>query len=459
MTSSHPTRDLSPLAAAAARSLAALAPAAESLETSVDRSDLAAAVARGAFRPAEDERLKAWQGRFLSVRGALWEVIGDLSAAVGEDLASLSRRDEWRCFLLGYAAACLLVRLDRFLVEELATDPLVQRKLNEGDPSLDLPRKQFTAVHKSLSEPRTALLLRDAMRVAERQRSRLEALRDDPVAGPVARRLPELERSLDPRKRRFLKLLARYRDHSLRRRGASARQRGSFAVLESMGRMLSEMRGRRPRRVSPAVREEIAALLLPGDVVVTRHDDALTNHFLPGYWPHAALHVGSQDERRALGVELDEERESRWSAPVRFLEALKDGVLFRPLEETLAVDAVAVIRPRLSRSAIARGLSRAAAHEGKLYNFDFDFFRSDRLVCTEVVYRAYDGLEGFRLELRERAGRLTLAAEDLLDLALAGELFEPVCVFGARGCEGELVAGERAGAALAASYREDLQSG
>ena len=57
-------------------------------------------------------------------------------------------------------------------------------------------------------------------------------------------------------------------------------------------------------------------------------------------------------------------------------------------------------------------------HEGKMYNVDFDFFNSDRLVCSEVPYRAYDGLESLRFPLRERAGRKTLPVEDLLEFAL-----------------------------------------
>jgi hypothetical protein len=65
-------------------------------------------------------------------------------------------------------------------------------------------------------------------------------------------------------------------------------------------------------------------------------------------------------------------------------------------------------------------LGRAASHEGKGYNFDFDFLRSDRLVCTELVYRAFDGIGNVTIPLSERAGRPKLFAEDLLRGQLPG---------------------------------------
>ena len=134
------------------------------------------------------------------------------------------------------------------------------------------------------------------------------------------------------------------------------------------------------------------------------------------------------------------------------LEALKDGVLFRPLSETLSVDNFAVLRPSLTPAAVRRGIERAIQHEGKMYNFDFDFFNSDRLVCTEVVYRAFDGLEDLHFPLTERAGRKTLSAEDLLDFALVSGRLTPIAIFGAPGCEQEIVRGEAARTLLLRSY-------
>ncbi len=174
--------------------------------------------------------------------------------------------------------------------------------------------------------------------------------------------------------------------------------------MQAGGRLVSELHDHwTPPVVGTSFHAELDALLEPGDVIVTRRERAVTNHFLPGYGPHAALYVGLETDRKRLGIEIDDDRRRRWSGDRRVLEALKDGVHFRPLESTLAVDAAAVIRPRLAEREIAEALARAALHEGKGYNFDFDFFRSDRLVCTEVVYRAFDGVGDVTIPLSERA--------------------------------------------------------
>ena len=88
-----------------------------------------------------------------------------------------------------------------------------------------------------------------------------------------------------------------------------------------------------------------------------------------------------------------------------------------------------------------------------MYNFDFDFFNSDRIVCTEVIYRAYDGLEDLAIPLCERAGRKTFSAEDLLDYALDTQAFSPVAIFGVKHCLESVRFGEGVDDALIASYR------
>jgi hypothetical protein len=437
-----------------ARSVAGLLPALARLRCDPPaRAEIDAAIARGYFRPDEEEHLREWFARYLTARAALRETIADLAPVAwgrvpgGEDV-------QLRAFAVAFCAACQLVQAARILVRDVAPHPLVQRKLNEASPRHRIPRKQYTEVYRALTLPINAWRLSEAIAFGQRNRLAIAALAAEPLFAPAVEGIASAEESLRVSVPAYVKARLRYRWHSWRRRRASAGQKAIFRLLEGVGRVVADVRVPWHRdRVSAAVREEVAALLRPGDVIVARHDRAMSNLFLPGYWPHAALHVGGPDAARSLCVKVDPDRAARWVDPLRILEARKDGVRLRALDDTLAVDAFAVIRPALAAPQVARAIANALGHEGKLYNFDFDFFTDDRLVCTEVVYRAYEGIGGITIPLVRRGGRMTLSAEDLLDVAVEGRGFEPVAVFGAPNVGNRLVTGAGVRDALAASYR------
>ena len=435
-------------------SLRGLIEAVSQLQDDAPQPDELEAIARrGEFRPSEDEALGFWFARFLTVRQNLWELIEAAQNDVGKPLHSIDEEGELRYLVIGYAAACLLVRIDRLLLFELAEHTLVQRKLNEAFPEYRIPRKQYTRIFSEFVDPIDALALRDAMQFVDERRTRLAQMSKDPYVGSIVGRLPELESSLDPSKRAHLRHTSEYLSHSVRRRGVVSVERLLAGVLEGFGRAASEFCDRENKAVTSELREELGQFLLPGDVIVTRHARALTNLFFPGFWPHAALYVGTPGQRRSLGIDVDPDRLQRWQGNVCVLEALKDGVRLRPLSETLAVDSFVVLRPKLAATGIREAIERAVRHEGKPYNFDFNFFSSDRVVCTEVVYRAYDGLEDIAFPLMERGGRKTLSAEDLLDYALDSGRFAPVALFGTDGDSGPIRYRELREPVLA-SYRQ-----
>lgn len=433
------------LITAAARSIASLAPAvsgADRLQT--ERADIARAAERGYFTPQEDERVRARFAEYLSARAALHQTIMDLKPLALASPGTVNDELQIRAFVIAYTAAGLLVQAARFVVHQYASESLVQRKLNEAEPRFGIPRKQFTAIYKSLTNPFTAWRLREAMRFAQANRQKIDALTSDPLIAPLLPILHGAEHSLGINVTDHLKERLRYRWHSWRRRNVSAVNHAMFGLFEISGRVVADIRWPWHRkRITPSLQQQIGDLLRPGDVLISRHDDAASNLFLPGYWIHASLHIGREAVRHDLNVDIDPIRAARWVDPICVLEARKDGVRLRPLDDTLGVDAIAVLRPRLEQSHLAQGLSRALTHEGKLYDFEFDFFRSDRLVCTEVVYRAYDGLGPIRFTLTPRAGRMTLSAEDLIEMAMRGEGFEPVAVAGAPGCARRLATGKR----------------
>lgn len=415
---------------------------------------------RGYFKPDEDQHLRAWFARYLTARSGLLETIGDLRPLALPDRwesksAIVDEAMQLKCFAIAYAAACLLVQAARFLVGEIATHKITQRKLNEASPAHRIPSRQYTIIYRSMTHPVNAWRINEAVNFADAHRADLEALADDPMMKPVLGYIQSAEDALRVGVTRYFRARLRYRWHSWRRRRATAVQRAMFGIMESFGRLVADKRyWGDDHPMDREVFDALLELLKPGDVIVMRHDHTLTNLFLPGFWPHVALHMGTESERKSLGVSFDEDRSRRAADPARVLEAKKDGVRFRPLAETLLVDSVAIIRPTLDSSDIAEAISRAASHEGKLYNFDFDFFNDEKLVCTEVVYRAYDGVGSMHFDLSARGGRMTISAEDLLDMAVEGQGFEPVAVFGAPGCEKKLVQGPRARDALARTYRE-----
>ncbi len=435
--------------------LRALMEAAEQLEREApDEAARQLIIERGDFRPNEDEAIGYWFAQFLSVRESLWSVIEDVLDALNKPVSKIRSHQDWKYFLVGYVAMCVLIRIDRLLLFEVGHHSVIQRKLNEAFPEYRIPRKQYTTIFSAFVDHGNITAIRDAIRLAEDNREALNKLADDNDVGFLVAQLDALQSAVNPSKLSYIRRAWQYISHKWRRRGVVSATNTLASVLEGFGRTASELYDPNNKRVTEDKLQQVAELLQPGDVVVTRHAKALTNLFLPGFWPHAALYIGTPKEREAVGINADWAKERTWVGDICMLEARKDGVRFRPLTDTFSVDVFALLRPAMSQENICRGIERAVLHEGKLYNFDFDFFNSDKLVCTEVIYRAYDGLEPIQFPLHERASRKTLSAEDLLDYALDSGHFEPYAIFGVAGCKDDIVTGDAAKQLLINSYRK-----
>jgi hypothetical protein len=419
-----------------------------------EQAAIDAAIQRGYFIPEEDDFLWSLVSRYLTIRGGFWELIDEISEHFSDDIQNVKGLDDWRYFLFGYASSCQAVSMARLLIDHLANHKLVQRKINEGSPQNRIPRKVFTAIYDSLSDSDNAIKMQYLMNFVESNRSYIKILESDDYVASIVQNLDQLEDTLHNGQWAFVKLRLGYLWHAIRRRLAVSKQYSTFFILEHAGRVIAEIGEHEDHRVTEIIRGQAEALLQPGDVIVTRHDFVASNLFLPGYWPHSALYIGSEAQRSAIGVVLPEHIAKRCGGERSTLEAQKDGVLFRPLVETLSVDEFIIVRPQLSQKQIVAGIERVCPHEGKGYNFDFDFFRSDQLVCTEVIYRALDGLGDVHFKLIERAGRFSLSAEDILDMATRDQGFKALAAFGFNGCEHHIATDDEAHVLVRASYRK-----
>ena len=113
------------------------------------RPELKEIITAAYFKPGQDERIKEWFVKFLTLRESLWQVIDEVHELAGINISDIKTDNEYRLFVIGFVAACEVVRLDRLLLERVAAHTLIQRKLNEGIPEKNLQRKQYTAIFEA----------------------------------------------------------------------------------------------------------------------------------------------------------------------------------------------------------------------------------------------------------------------------------------------------------------------
>ncbi|MEP4077743.1 YiiX/YebB-like N1pC/P60 family cysteine hydrolase [Haloferula sp.] len=396
-------------------------------ETLAATSEIAAIVDksrdRGYFLPDEDDAIRVRYSRFLGARSVLLATLESMEAVSG------GRKSEWErrlpAFAVALAATCQIVRGSRDWIALAETSRILRKKLDEADARHGVPRKTFARLYRSGTNTTRKLHFQHAVDFYRSHRSEFEPLRANSQLAEILEMIDEEVSGFDLRSSQVWIERFRYRCFSFRRRHHSAWKNTIFEVFRWSGSLIADLRQpgvkatNEPKRVTAELREQALKLAKPGDIFVTRHDDAMSNLFLPGFWPHAALYLGSEAARAEMGLEFPPPHQGNAADPVCFLESKKDGVRLRSAEDTLEVDAFMILRPPLPASEICEALTRAIGHSGKLYDFVFDFRCSDRLACTELVYRAYHQCGPLEFSLCEAGGRMCLPAEELINQSLS----------------------------------------
>lgn len=372
------------------------------------------------YRPEDDDEIRRMLRSYLSFRAALLRTVWFYQRhdQIADERARL------RALLLHYTAAAVAYDYAARFVLAFDGRPIAIRKLNEAEPRWDLPPDTYDTIRANLAHvshrrwleagwrnyhatlPRWAEL---GLRHAEPQATFHRAIA---TAGENTAKLSE--------KLTHYKIQTAIAD--VKKFAGGGWYRASSAVSTLIG----DARIRQPRHgeglVTPELLARLKGRLRPGDILIERHNWYLSNAFLPGYWPHAALYVGNVDELRALGLDRDArvagklEEFSRRDASQHLpaiIESVSEGVIFTTLEHSVGEsDSVAVLRPRLKPEETQEVIARAFSHAGKPYDFNFDFFSADKLVCTELVYRSLGSY--IELPLVDILGTKTLPALEVV---------------------------------------------
>ncbi|MGA1236867.1 MAG: YiiX/YebB-like N1pC/P60 family cysteine hydrolase, partial [Limisphaerales bacterium] len=392
----------------------------DALEVRLDRGViLPAAIRRGYLTPDEESQVRQMLLSYRNLRLAAYDLILENSDYAARETESCRHRS----FLVAFVAALALYAKSLRIIQLVEHAPLLRAKLNEPEPRLEIGEGFFDDVLRGYSSLSHYRLMREADRYWRKERRRMIRL------GFAADSQLAWAMGLVRRQRRIVRnRLLHVLWQRLRRDWRGFVQtvfrpaRGVVYGLQAIvGETFAQARLKYDYTpgITESVLEELRGQLRPGDILLVRTEGKVTTALLPGFWAHAAIALGTGEQR--VGLELTEEMRGRLAVGGRFghvLEGLAPRVQINPLEQCLAADHVLVLRPNVSAQSMQEALQEALGHFGLPYDFEFDFTLNTRVVCTGLVYRSFHGRGTIRFELIRRLGRYTLSGDDLVNQAV-----------------------------------------
>jgi len=332
-----------------------------------------------------------------------------------------------RAFLIDFTAASVIYESALKFVHQFNRSAKTVAKLNEPEPNWGIPAGLYDSIRHNLANPENLHLLEVARGYYDKIQPLFEK-HDLEQPAPYRQFHASIARSLETMKEIDESLTARILTVATGDAVDLARQ-VQYATQSVISTWIGDIKIREPRSgktlIDPGQLADLSRQLRPGDILLERRNWYLSNAFLPGYWPHGALYVGTADDLQRLGLDQNEYVAKHWEEFSRpdsgghahvIIEAVSEGVIFSSLEHSIGGgDSVAVLRPKLSAEEIKDAIVRGFSFAGRPYDFEFDFSTTDKLVCTEVVFRAYGGNSGpIDFPVEQIMGRPTMPAINLV---------------------------------------------
>lgn len=200
----------------------------------------------------------------------------------------------------------------------------------------------------------------------------------------------------------------------------------------------------REKYISNKTLNNLKTDLEPGDIFLQRREWQLTNVGIPGFWTHAALYLGNEEELGKYFEEIISEDDLKkliedtnrdfyldyYENDLEVIEALADGVILNSYYNSANADYLGVLRTNITKEEKLNSIIDAISYYKKPYDYNFDFVTDNEVVCSELIFKAYhikDSSKGVPFELEITSGRLMLSPNNIVkqyDLNLKGNYLE-----------------------------------
>lgn len=188
----------------------------------------------------------------------------------------------------------------------------------------------------------------------------------------------------------------------------------------------------------PLLMTKLKEKLRPLDILFEKTPFRLTDYFIPGYFGHVAIWLGTPKELEEMEINYNGEMIPLLSHPdvlphlerisqgKLVIEALrKPGVTMNTFEHFLDVDDLLVVRSSFQPNNIPELILRTLKQVGKPYDFNFDVETDRAIVCSELAYIVFDEHDW---PTSRSMGRYTISPDHIAWRALEDE-FHPIMLF------------------------------
>jgi len=200
---------------------------------------------------------------------------------------------------------------------------------------------------------------------------------------------------------------------------------GSKFFGNSVG-MLQSRRGKLYK--SEDFMHKVSSQLKPMDMILEKTPFRATDRFIPGYYGHAAVYVGTEADLKAFAV-WDHPAVKAHHAAIKkgavIVEALRPGVQINSLEHFTDIDDFAILRLNQEMSFLEtqEHLIRTFQQIGKKYDFSFDVETGKEIVCSELQFVVYVNVP---FNTSKIIGRSTISVDQAAEQGLTGRMFDVI---------------------------------